>query len=185
MKLLTLLFGALVLFNTNAQSVRWEFRESGTNCHFYSSGRLDINENEVIQYSVGFAIVSKEHDISEYLKSINLKPNEYVLQFSLGVYSSADKFGFLGDKLDVPLQLKVNGISLESYENEYGTTFYIRGENAKQILSKLTRDKTIPVKASVGNIEHSIPLSTGDVDFVLKSKLLKTCENHFISKNNE
>jgi hypothetical protein len=64
-------------------------------------------------------------------------------------------------------------------------SFYIRGENAKQILSRFTRDETIPVKASVSNIEHSIPLSTGDVDFVLKSKLLKTCENHFISKNNE
>jgi hypothetical protein len=180
MKLLTLLCGMLFIVNASALDKDWTFRDSGTICSVYSSGSIAANTNETIQYSIAFAYASKEHALSEHLRAINLKPNEYVLQFDLAIHQPADEFGLLGDKIDIPIQLRVNEFLLKSYENEYGTTYYVRGKRAKQILQKLNGGERISVKAIVGNVEHLIPIKTTENRFNLKRKLLETCEEHFV-----
>lgn len=180
MKLLILLCGMLCALNANALDKGWTFRDSGTICSVYSAGSVAVNTNETIQYSIAFAYASKEHELSEHLRAINLKPNQYVLQFDVAIHQPADEFGLLGDKIDIPIQLRVNESLLESYENEYGTTYYVRGKRAKQILQKLNSSELISVSVTVGNAEYLIPIKETDKRFNLKRKLLKTCEEHFV-----
>lgn len=180
MKLLLIILSILFVNDGISKEHSWSFRESGTICSILTSNRIDLNANETVQYTVVFGYASRKHDLSEHLKSINLKPNEYVLQFNVALHHPAGEFGLLGDEIDVPIQLKVNDSLLRTHENEYGTTYYVIGEKAKQLLKKLSVNEKIILKVQVDNVEHLIPLTNESKDFNLKRRLLQTCETHFI-----
>lgn len=180
MKLPILFCGILFTLDANALDKEWTFRDSGTICSVSSYGSVVANANETIQYSIAFAYASKEHKLTEHLRAINLKPNEYVLQLNISIRQPAGEFGWLGDKIDVPVQLKVNESLLESHENENGTTYYVRGKRAKQVLQKLNDNEQISINVIIGSAEYLIPIEEIDKHFNLKRKLLKTCEEHFV-----
>ncbi|GAA6186730.1 hypothetical protein [Aliiglaciecola sp. NS0011-25] len=180
MKLLTLILGLLLCVHVNAQNKTWTFIEAGTMCSILSTDSLDITEHETVGYSIAFIYSSKEHELNEHLRSINLKTSEYVLQFNLSIYRPADVVGFLGEKIDIPVELKVDGSLLEANENEYNTTYYMRGENAKRILQKLVDRKKISAYVIIGNSEYLIPVTTFGENIDLKLKLLQACENYFV-----
>lgn len=65
-------------------------------------------------------------------------------------------------------------------ENEYDTTYYVRGKSAQEVLQNLNDGERISVSVAIRNAEYSIPIKETDKHFSLKHKLLKTCEEHFV-----
>jgi len=182
MRVALFFIGILISFSALSKEKEWRFGASETMCSIQNYDSVNINDNEIAQFSISFGIASESHKLVDSFQAIGLKPNKYILQISVSIHHHKDDYKlFDTEEINIPTQVEINNIFLEAHEADYGKVYYLHNEKVKGILEKLSKQEPFQFNIHVGNIDTPIPVTIAKKWFGLHYHLLKSCAEYFVS----
>jgi len=168
-----------------ASAEEWWFYATSNSCFFQYNGSLELSNKESIRYSIAFGVRKSDVEVSEDLRNINFKNQQYTLTIPAGLEEVINVFdearGLKSYKFHkVPMDIMVQGVKLEKkYQTDLQWNYLIQGEFVEKLMSDNLKVDTFDFKIRVADQGDYQSVSVPNHGFKMKAFLLQSCEKYF------
>ncbi|MCM2680012.1 hypothetical protein [Echinimonas agarilytica] len=181
MKYLTII--TLLMFGSIFSPVSagdWEQEVVPERCTVALKQGFYLNDVDYVPASLSIGIVSSKHPMTDFMKKLDLTPNEYHLL--LQVTEIFERLGGINksDYVNHPLIVKVGDTTLKSIPSGHGSMFFLSGLKVDEIMQQLSAGQHLAFSITESKSGRQALHQIDGVGFREKYDVLKGCFEKFI-----